>query len=209
MENRIVPAVAAGILIARVTDACCACSAGGARPSAVCRAIFEKSVAVFAPRDRGNDGDRLHSDRLAAAIASTHCLQRLFCGKSWHIHTVHSYLPSVGQVSIHGVQTSPHSVGLEWKLLASLSKASGHYYSLSQSSLPATPLRRDSVRLRVNFLEDSKGNKEADYKRFCTSTKTVQCSTCISACLSCRSYSTILVFPAGYPPLVTQNPTFA
>src|SRR5262249_27963549 len=41
---------------------------------------------------------------------------------------------------IRGVQTSPHFIGLDCKLRAS--KASGHYYCLSQSSLPATLLRR-------------------------------------------------------------------
>ena len=76
--------MAAGILIARVTDACCACSAGGARPSAVCRAIFKKSFAVFAPWNCGDDGVRLHSGRLAAAIASPCGLQRLLSGKSRH-----------------------------------------------------------------------------------------------------------------------------
>jgi hypothetical protein len=98
IEDRIVPAVAAGILIARVTVARCAGSAGGARPSTVCLTIVEKSVAVSAPRNRGDDGGRLPSYR-PAAIASTHCLQRLVGGKSWHIHAVHLYLPWVGQPS--------------------------------------------------------------------------------------------------------------
>jgi hypothetical protein len=151
--------VAAGILVARVTDACCACSAGGARSSAVCRAIFEKSGAVFTPRDRGNDGGRLHSDRPAAAIASTHCLQRLFCGKSWHIHTVHSYLPSVGSSStVPSMAYNPAPTPSGW--IVSCVRRSPRRLGTTTvfrrvHCLPPR-MRRDFVRLRVNFLEDNK-----------------------------------------------------
>lgn len=58
----IVPAVAAGILLARETSARIAGIADGTRPPAVILAILEDEVAVFAPRNRGDDGARLHSD---------------------------------------------------------------------------------------------------------------------------------------------------
>lgn len=58
----IVPAVAAGILLARETSARIAGIADGTRPPAVILAILEDEVAVFASRNRGDDGARLHSD---------------------------------------------------------------------------------------------------------------------------------------------------
>ena len=73
IEDRIVPAVAAGILIARITAAGSASSAGGAWSSAVRLAIVEKSVAIFTSRNRGDDGARPRGDWPAAAMASTHC----------------------------------------------------------------------------------------------------------------------------------------
>ena len=92
IEDGIVPAVAAGILVARITNARCTGSAGGTRPSAVCLAIIENGVAVFAPRNRGDNRVRPDSDQ-PAAIVSTHCLQRLLGSKSRHIHSVHFISP--------------------------------------------------------------------------------------------------------------------
>jgi hypothetical protein len=61
-------------LLAGITVARCAGGARGARPSAVGRAILEKGFAVFAPRNRGDNGARPDSDRPANAITSTHYL---------------------------------------------------------------------------------------------------------------------------------------
>jgi hypothetical protein len=61
-RNVIVPAVAAGILFTGITSARIARIADGTRPPSVIRAILEDEVAVFARRNRGDDGARLHSD---------------------------------------------------------------------------------------------------------------------------------------------------
>ena len=73
IEDRIVPAVTAGILIARITAAGCAGSAGVAWSSAVRLAIVEKSFAIFTSRNRGDDSARPRSNRVTAAMVSTHC----------------------------------------------------------------------------------------------------------------------------------------
>src|SRR5262245_24186443 len=89
----IVPAVAAGILLAREASARIAGIADGTRLPAVLRAIIEDVVAVFASRNRGDDGARLHGDRPAAAITPARHMQRLVGGKSRHIHRAHLRSP--------------------------------------------------------------------------------------------------------------------
>lgn len=56
----IVPAVAAGIFLARKTSSRIAGIADGTRFPAVCLTIRENKVTIFTSRNRGDDGTRLH-----------------------------------------------------------------------------------------------------------------------------------------------------
>src|SRR4030095_178710 len=80
--------IAATLIAAEITVAPGAGIARRTRLTAIFRAFLEKSLAVFAQRDRGDDGVQPFSDRLARALSKVRkpCLQRCLSGKSWNIH---------------------------------------------------------------------------------------------------------------------------
>ena len=88
VANRIVLAA----LLAGITAARCAGTAGGPGPTAVCGAILQKVRAIFAPRNRGDDAARLRIDRVATAIEPVWCKQGLLGSESRHIHCTSSLL---------------------------------------------------------------------------------------------------------------------
>src|SRR6187399_3322822 len=61
-RSMVVPAVTAGILFAGITSSRIAGITDGTRLPAVCLAVLENKIAVFAPRNRRDTCARLNSD---------------------------------------------------------------------------------------------------------------------------------------------------
>jgi hypothetical protein len=97
--------IAATLIAAEITVAPCAGRARRTRLSAVCRAMLKKTLAVFAQRNRRDDGARPPDDRPALTVSKVPTrLQRCLSAKSWNIHF--SFLLSFRLTVIVKVTTS-------------------------------------------------------------------------------------------------------